>query len=130
MDAAKLRTYLRYLRGRIDTLRSAVVVEEAGVASLQSELRLFRERVGEFTFLDAKARGFLASVDLRIPAVHLAGSREHFQQTWWMNIPWIRIFFLERRRAKDRAVIDDRLARLRDEIYELYCLVEVSVQDA
>ena len=130
MEVPQLLEYLRYLRRRIDVLISGTIIGEPEIAAGHAVRSRFRERACEFQFLDAKAREFLGAVVLEIPAVHLAGSREHFRQTWWMNLPWIRILLGERRREKDREIIDAQLARLREEIYALYCLVEVSARDA
>ena len=130
MDADKLLVYLRYLRGRIDTLMELETAGEPEIASLQSELRLFRQRVKEFAFLDTKARELMGSVDVKIPAVHLAGSREHLRQTWWMNLPYFRRVFLYGRQDRDREFVQAKLQQLRDELYELYCLVKVSAQSS
>lgn len=130
MDAEKLLAYLRYLRSRLDALQNAPIIGLQEITPLQSELRIFRDRVAELNFLSPNLREHFHAADFSIPSVHLAGSREYFRKTWWMNLPYFRTFLLPRRRAKDREIIDAKLAELRNRIYNLYCLVEVTVKNA
>jgi hypothetical protein len=95
------------------------------LASLQADLRLFRERVATLESSDAELREHLCSVEFQIAPRHLFGSKENIFQTWWMRIPVIRLFVLQERLAKDREAIDSAFANFRSRLYDLYCLVEV-----
>ena len=127
MKSDKILDYLRYLRKKVDDLQSTFPLGVEHILPLQSELRLFRDRMTEDTTLSAKVREFLRAADLKIDPVHLAGSPEHRRQTWWMHFPWLKSFLMHRY-TKDREIVGARLAKLRDYLYELYCLVEVSTQ--
>jgi hypothetical protein len=100
------------------------------VAPLKSELSVFRDRISKMDLISPELREHLSSADLRIDPVHLAGSREHLFATWWMNIPWLRIYFLASRQAKDREIVDAELMKVRDRIQDLYKLVEVTYKNA
>ncbi len=130
MGRDQLLEYIRFLRRKADELRSVPDLGVQDLASLQADLRLFRERVATLEFGDAVLREHLASVDLQIAPCHLGGSRENLIQTWWMQMPFVRLFVLPGRRAKDRAAIDAAFANLRGRLYDLYCLVEVTSNPA
>ena len=125
MQPEKILEYLRYLRKKIDDMPSDGPFSVEHILPLQSELRLFRDRVSSDLTLDKKVRDFLSAADLQVPPVHLVGSAEHRRATWWMHLPWIRSVLIHRH-AKDRKVVEVKLSVLREYLHELYCLVEVS----
>ena len=125
----ELLIYLRYLRGKIDALESAQRLGVQEVAPLQGEIRAFRERVPAMGFASASLKEHLSAVRLDVAPAHLEGTREHFRSTWWLHLPVLR-FFRATRQQKDRAVIDAELSNLKSNLYDLYCLVEVTFKES
>lgn len=125
MDADRLLQYLRYLRQRIEALLDAPVVTVEDFAPLESELRLLRERVGALEILRVQDRARFRQADIQIEHAHLAGTKQHLWATWWMHLPVLKLLRASRA-ARDKAIIDAALAKLRDQLYELYCLVETT----
>ena len=125
MQTDKILEYLRYLRKKIDDMSSETPFGVEHILPLQSELRLFRDRVAADATIEKKVRDFLCAADLNISPVHLVGSSEHRRQTWWMHLPWIRSILMHRH-AKDRKIVEVKLSQLREYLHELYCLIEAS----
>jgi len=128
MESDKLFSYFRYVRGKIDALLNNPAAGFQDVAALRSELRLFRERASSLEYLSPELRQLMATVNLNVADTHLSGSRENMMRTWWMYvIPWGRVF-LGARRAKDKALLDGELSRLRDEFHDLYRAAEATLK--
>jgi hypothetical protein len=125
MSPDKILDYLRYLRGRVDVLQNSPVVGLHDISPLQAELRLFRERANDANVLTTEMRDRLCAIDLHITPDHLAQSRQHMWATWWLHLPYLRLLRLMRQ-ERDKAVIDAELSKLRDALFDLYCLVEAS----
>lgn len=125
----ELLAYLRYLRERIDALENASVLGVQGVAPLQGELRVFRERVPAMNFASESLQEHLLAVRFEVARAHLAGTREHFRSTWWLHLPLLK-FLRATRQQKDRELIEAELSSLKANLYDLYCLIEVSFKTA
>jgi hypothetical protein len=126
-DSEALLIYFRYLRGRIDAITSLPHLGMQEIGPLQGELRVFRERVPGMSFLPASMKELFFSIKLEIPSCHLEGTSEHFRSTWWYYLPLVRYWRAERQQ-KDRDIIEAKLSALRDSLYDLYRLAEVSFE--
>jgi hypothetical protein len=120
--------YLRYLRSRIDALTGAERLGVQEIGPFQGEVRAFRERVPSLNFATKELKEHLGSLRMEIAEVHLEGTKEYFRSTWWMYLPWLKLFRASRDQ-KNRDVIDSELSDLRSELYDLYCLVEVTFKE-
>lgn len=128
MTPAELQKYIRYLRGRIDALLSAPMIQSEDISPFMSEIHILRRRVTNSPEIALSIREHFRLLDISIPQASIPGTSEHFRATWWMNLPLLRNFYLMARYTDDRDAINRKLSDFKSLLHDIYCLIEVTYE--